>query len=149
MSFLEINLNAVLKYIVNFKENNACDDINECVNSTICPANSQCYNSLGTYSCRCNQDYKEQNSSISSQNPNCILIPTTTTTTTTTTTVSTISTGSTSPTVSTSTTTSKASTTTTTTGFNTNNRNISLSLHEMTIIIYTNNYLIRIELGLI
>ena len=64
------------------------NDINECLNKTICPGNSQCNNVLGSYSCRCNSGYYDPNSSINSQNPACILIPTTTAMITTTTSIS-------------------------------------------------------------
>lgn len=36
---------------------NCSSDVNECLNKTICPSNSQCSNSDGTYSCVCSSGY--------------------------------------------------------------------------------------------
>ncbi|XP_076977028.1 adhesion G protein-coupled receptor E1 [Tamandua tetradactyla] len=40
----------------------ACSDVNECLNSSICPEHSDCANSLGSYSCVCQAGFLSRNS---------------------------------------------------------------------------------------
>uniref|UniRef100_A0A8C9BRP9 Adhesion G protein-coupled receptor E1 n=1 Tax=Phocoena sinus TaxID=42100 RepID=A0A8C9BRP9_PHOSS len=40
----------------------ACTDINECLNSGVCPEHSECINSLGSYRCSCQVGFTSKNS---------------------------------------------------------------------------------------
>ncbi|XP_045156001.1 adhesion G protein-coupled receptor E1 [Echinops telfairi] len=39
-----------------------CSDVDECLNSSICPENSDCVNSVGSYSCSCQAGFVSRNS---------------------------------------------------------------------------------------
>ncbi|XP_071044592.1 fibropellin-1 isoform X3 [Parasteatoda tepidariorum] len=41
-----------------------CEDINECLKATSCPKNSHCFNTPGSYSCFCNNGFRDKSDNV-------------------------------------------------------------------------------------
>ncbi|XP_042912065.2 adhesion G protein-coupled receptor E1 [Parasteatoda tepidariorum] len=41
-----------------------CEDINECLKATSCPKNSHCFNTPGSYSCFCNDGFRDKSDNV-------------------------------------------------------------------------------------
>ncbi|CAL1296937.1 unnamed protein product [Larinioides sclopetarius] len=52
-------------------KNDFCKDINECLNKDACPANTECFNQPGSYSCQCKKGFKITNTGLDPKKFGC------------------------------------------------------------------------------